>query len=71
MDHRSIGIVGVGRIGEVHLRHLVQSGLVSVKYLVDAEAVHPKIKDLINHHRLQDVTVLKTEEVDTLFNDKS
>lgn len=69
MDRKNIGLIGVGRIGEVHLRHLVQSGRVNVKYLVAIEPVHSRIHDLMKQHGLQDVHVITTEEVEKLFND--
>ncbi|XP_063419852.1 uncharacterized oxidoreductase YrbE-like [Mytilus trossulus] len=70
MERKNIGVIGIGRIGEVHLCHLVQSGQVNVTYLVDIEPVHGKIRNLVKQYGLQNVKVINTEEVTDMLSDK-
>lgn len=70
MERKNIGVIGIGRIGEVHLCHLVQSAQVNVTYLVDIEPVHGKIRNLVKQYGLQNVKVINTEEVTHMLSDK-
>ncbi|OWF40492.1 uncharacterized protein LOC110463740 [Mizuhopecten yessoensis] len=65
-----VAIFGVGRIGQIHLGHLVDERRVRVTYLVDHEPVHETIKDLTQKHSLTDVTILKTEDAHMAIKDE-
>ncbi|KAK3108795.1 hypothetical protein FSP39_015911 [Pinctada imbricata] len=67
----NVAIIGVGRIGQVHLRHLATEERVDIKYLVDIAQTHDDIRRLVNKYRLKDVQILVPEEVHSVINDKT
>ncbi|XP_062618713.1 myo-inositol 2-dehydrogenase-like isoform X2 [Saccostrea cucullata] len=46
-------LFGVGRIGQVHLKNMVDSGRLTIRWLVDVPAQHGVMTELIGKHRLQ------------------
>lgn len=63
-------LVGVGRIGQVHLKNMVDSGRLNIRWLVDIPAQHGLISELIKRHRLTGETqVSDIENSQKVFTD--
>ncbi|XP_071101909.1 uncharacterized oxidoreductase YrbE-like [Haliotis cracherodii] len=65
----NVALFGLGRIGRVHLRSLVDQEDVCILYLVDVMPSQGELRQLVRKHRLGDTTVLSTEEADIVFDD--
>ncbi|XP_046555686.1 inositol 2-dehydrogenase-like [Haliotis rubra] len=61
---------GLGRIGKVHLRSLLDQEDVCIRYLVDVTAAQGDLHHLVRKYRLAETTtVLSTEEADVVYKD--
>lgn len=66
-----VAVFGLGRIGTIHLRHIVQSCLYDVAYLIDVTAMHEKIRTMINSYSLRDAVVCSPDETDKVLSDSA
>lgn len=55
-------LVGVGRMGQVHLKNMVDSGRLSILWLVDIPPQHGLMAELIKKHRLTGETQISDIE---------
>lgn len=55
-------LVGVGRMGQVHLKSMIDSGRLSIRWLVDIPAQHGLMAELIKRHRLTGETEISDIE---------
>lgn len=55
-------LVGVGRMGQVHLKSMIDSGRLSIRWLVDMPAQHGLMAELITRHRLTGETEISDIE---------
>ncbi|XP_060081806.1 inositol 2-dehydrogenase-like [Ylistrum balloti] len=72
MSHVEVGaaLVGVGRIGKVHLRNLVDISEFRIRWLVDVVESHEEISELVRKYRLNDEAKVTTpEDLDRVMDD--
>ncbi|XP_061162543.1 myo-inositol 2-dehydrogenase-like isoform X1 [Saccostrea echinata] len=63
-------LFGVGRIGQVHLKNMVDNGRLAIRWLVDVPAQHGMMNELIEKHRLTGETeVIDIEASEKVFED--
>ncbi|XP_033761922.1 uncharacterized oxidoreductase YrbE-like [Pecten maximus] len=63
-------LLGVGRIGQVHLRNLVEISDFRVRWIVDIKENHGKIEELIRKYKLGDEAEITTpEDLDKVMED--
>ncbi|XP_021369440.1 uncharacterized protein LOC110460708 [Mizuhopecten yessoensis] len=55
-------LVGVGRIGQIHLKNLVQISDFRIRWLVDVKENHEKMAELVRKYRLVDEAKITTPE---------
>ncbi|KAK3108503.1 hypothetical protein FSP39_009372 [Pinctada imbricata] len=68
MTKHVVAIFGIGRIGQVHLKNLVNCNRVVVKWIVDAGCMKEKAHGLIDQLRLQgETTFVEIEKSDKVF----
>ena len=64
-----IGLFGLGRAGTIHLNNLLANRGVNIKYIIDGDTT--KCQSVKKQLKLDDITFLKPEETERLYNDKS
>lgn len=63
-------LFGVGRIGQVHLKNMVDNARLRVRWLVDVTSQHDLMTRLIDRYRLTgEAKVLDIEDSDKVFSD--
>ena len=66
----TVAIFGIGRMGQVHLRHLAYDDRADVKYLVDVPDTHQMIRSLVAKYRLSGTRVVTPDSIDDVVNDQ-
>lgn len=66
----TVAVVGLGRMGQIHLRHLVFSCRANVKYLIDIDQSHSMIQKLVEKYSLGDVKIINPDGLEEMLNDK-
>lgn len=62
-------LVGSGRIGKVHFKHLLLNERCSVKYIVEED--HKSAKQMLSRYNLEDsLTVLGTDSINRVYEDR-
>ncbi|XP_076095101.1 myo-inositol 2-dehydrogenase-like isoform X2 [Mytilus galloprovincialis] len=70
MNRIGAAIIGVGRIGQVHLKNMVNSHCIQVHWMVDTTAVHGNLKELANVYNLVDTKITTPDRFETVMADE-
>lgn len=70
MERIGTALIGVGRIGQVHLRNMINGHSVNIFWLVDNTEIHKKIEELAKTYSLKEAQLSTPENVDRVLCDK-
>lgn len=70
MNRIGAAIIGVGRIGQVHLKNMMHSHCIQIHWMVDTVAVHGNLKELANFYNLVDSNITTPDQFETVMADE-
>ena len=70
MERIGAAIIGVGRIGQVHLKNMIEGRNIEVYWMVDNLSLHSKLKELTVMYNIPDTRITSPEDIHTVLADK-
>ena len=70
MERIGAAIIGVGRIGQVHLKNMIEGHNIEVYWMVDNLSFHSKLKELTEMYNIQDTRITSPDDIHTVLTDK-
>jgi predicted dehydrogenase len=70
MERIGAAIIGVGRIGQVHLKNMIEGHNIEVYWMVDNLSFHSKLKQLTEMYNIQDTRITSPDDIHTVLTDK-
>ena len=70
MERIGAAIIGVGRIGQVHLKNMIEGHTIEVHWMVDNLSLHSKLKELTEIYNIPDTRITTPDEIQAVLADK-